>query len=329
MANYSLDAALSAKPVDVSFGGGAVTYAFTAANTGDGPGAAVATTGTAQVSSLLGGVTDFSSGSDIDGKQIYGFSAVPTATAIPYSAADDYIGLAFTLSDGLHYGYAEVAGPELVSYGYNPTPGATIQAGATEAGSQPGLIRYTDTTSGQTGDEQAQVYAGPVNYLQSQFLWAKSDDVALTSDTPSVFLRGSSGNDALQAGAGGSNVLDGGTGSNFLVGSAGADGGTDTFFVDGRGSNVTWSTIANFHHGDAMTLFGFVGGTSTLPAYVMDGAAGYQGATIHSETGGPGTGVNGSVTFAGISAAEAASKFTVSTGTVGGNPYLYVAYTGS
>ncbi len=126
----------------------------------------------------------------------------------------------------------------------------------------------------------------------------------------------------------GSNVLDGGTGSNFLVGASGTDGGTDTFFIDARGSNTTWSTLTNFHPGDAVTLWGFVGGTSTLSWAASDGAAGYQGATIHSETAGAGTGVNGSVTFAGVSLADAQSKFTTSTGSVAGNPYLYVRYTG-
>lgn len=38
--------------------------------------------------------------------------------------------------------------------------------------------------------------------------------------------------------------------------------------------------------------------------------------------------MNGSVTFAGISLADALAKFAVTTGTVGGNAYLSVAYTG-
>lgn len=328
MANYGLNATLSATPVTISFGGGAATYAFTAADTGSGTGAAVDTTGTAKISTLLGGVSDLSSGSDVGGNQIYGFSASPTPAVIPNSATDDFIGLSFTLADGLHYGYAELSGPALVSYGYDATPGATIQTGAVDTAPQPGLISYKDTTSGQAAQEQAQAYAGPVNYLQSQFIWSGPDSANLTSNTPNVFLRGGPGEDALKV-VGGSNVLDGGTGSNFLVGGNGQDGGTDTFFIDGRGSNVTWSTIDNFHHGDAVTLYGFTGGTSTLPAYTTDGAAGYQGATIHSEIRGPGTGVNGSMTFAGINAADAASKFTTSTGTVGGIPYLYVAYTGT
>ena len=128
------DAALSATPLAVTFGSGAATYDFTAASTAYGPGAAVATSGTALVSSLGGMVTDFGAGSTIDQTgELYSFSAFPAASAIPFSAADDFVGLAFTLGDGVHYGYAEVDGPELVSYGYESTPGASILTGATAA----------------------------------------------------------------------------------------------------------------------------------------------------------------------------------------------------
>ena len=147
-----------------------------------------------------------------------------------------------------------------------------------------------------------------------------------------MFLHGGSGDDALSA-LGGTNVLDGGGGSNFLVGGTGADGGTDTFFVDGRGGAVTWSSIVNFHQGDSATIFGFTQGTSTLPLTANDGAAGYTGATIHSELAGAGTGVNASITFAGISAADAqdvsqGGKFTYSYGVTGGANYVNIAYTG-
>ena len=123
--------ALTSVPFLVSFGGGA-DYAFSAAATANGPGAAVATSGTATVTSFFGEVTDFSAGSSIDQNgQLYGFSAFSTAAVIPFSAANDFIGLAFTLSDGLHYGYAEVTGPTLVSYAFETTPGVSILTGAT------------------------------------------------------------------------------------------------------------------------------------------------------------------------------------------------------
>ena len=126
--------ALTATPFTVSFGGAAAGYGFTAASTGNGPGAAVQTSGTAQVSSFFGGIADFSAGASIDQTgELYSFSTFPTAATIPNSPADDFIGLAFRLSDGLHYGYAEVAGATLVAYGYESTPNATIRTGATAA----------------------------------------------------------------------------------------------------------------------------------------------------------------------------------------------------
>ncbi len=126
--------ALTATPFTVSFSGTAAGYGFTAVSTGNGPGAAVQTSGTAQVSSFFNNVADFSAGASIDQTgELYSFSAFPAAATIPNSPADDYIGLAFRLADGLHYGYAEVAGAALVAYGYESTPGASILTGAAAA----------------------------------------------------------------------------------------------------------------------------------------------------------------------------------------------------
>lgn len=127
------NAPLTSAPATVSFGDGMATYTFTAvsgAATGNGPGAAVATGGTALVSSFFGAVTDFGAGSTIDANGLYGFSAFPSAAVIPNSPANDFIGLAFTLQDGLHYGYAQVFGPTLVGYAYESVPGVGIVTGA-------------------------------------------------------------------------------------------------------------------------------------------------------------------------------------------------------
>jgi hypothetical protein len=139
-----------------------------------------------------------------------------------------------------------------------------------------------------------------------------------------LFLHAGSDNGVLTA-ISGSNVLDGGTGSTFLVGTTGADGGADTFVVDGRTSHAIWDTVVNFHHGDSLTIWGFHGGVSTMAWADHQGAAGYQGATLHSALGGAGTG-NVSITFAGMTAADAHSKLTMSTGSIGGNSYLYLKY---
>ncbi len=186
---------------------------------------------------------------------------------------------------------------------------------------------YTDTATSAAGAVTPDLYSGPVNYLQHQYIWSSTDNVAISANRNNAFLHGGTGDDALAVN-GGSNILDGGAGSNFLVGGTGADSGTDTFFVDGRGGAVTWSSIVNFHHGDAVTLFGFTSSVSTQPITDNEGAAGYTGATIHSELGGTGTGINASITFAGISAADAQAKFTYSAGVTNGANYLQVSYTG-
>ncbi len=183
----------------------------------------------------------------------------------------------------------------------------------------------TEAATGQEAQSDGDAYAGPVAFLQRQFIWSGTNGIVISASTSNVFLHGGAGDDALAV-QDGNNVLDGGAGSNFLVGGTGAGGGTDTFFVDGRGGD-TWSTIVNFHQGDSMTLWGFQAGTSTQPWTASDGTAGYTGATIHSELAGAGTGVDASATFAGLTMDDV-QHLTMITGTVGGVAFLNVAYTG-
>jgi len=152
--------------------------------------------------------------------------------------------------------------------------------------------------------------------LQWQYLDSGSDTLAMTATLPNVFLKGGGSTKALAA-TSGQNVLDGGTGSAFLTGGS----GTDTFFVDVRGGKPVWDTLANFHAGDAVTVWGWVpgGGTETLDAQA--GAPGHQGATLRLAQGAGGS--VSSVTFAGLSADQVAHLQT-STGTVSGQPYLYL-----
>jgi hypothetical protein len=191
----------------------------------------------------------------------------------------------------------------------------------------PPAFAMTDSTAGTSSHPDGSAYSGSVSYLQQQFIYSGSDSVAISSSQPNVFIHGGSGNDALAVSSG-QNVVDGGVGSNFLVGGTGADGGTDTFFADGRGSGTTWSSIVNFHHGDAATFWGFNPATSVYTWTENDGAAGYQGATIHSAIQGVGTPVNASLTFAGMSVADVQRNLTITTGTVGGNDYMLLQVTG-
>jgi ELWxxDGT repeat protein len=181
-------------------------------------------------------------------------------------------------------------------------------------------VNVTASTSGSLVGSD---YSGPVGYLQAEYIYGGTDDVVVGAKVANVFLKGGAGTDALAAKAG-SNVLDGGAGSNWLVGASGADGGTDTFFVDGRGGQTTWDTLLNFHTGDMLTLWSYDDTTGSTSWSDNQGAVGYQGATLNADFGG-GSGAHALVTFAGSSAGTA--QFTASTGTAGGLAYLAVTRT--
>jgi Ca2+-binding RTX toxin-like protein len=109
--------------------------------------------------------------------------------------------------------------------------------------------------------------------------------------TPGAIIAGSALNDfiVLQGGGNkavnggqGNDVIDGGTGSTFVSGG----GGSNTFFLDGRASGVSWSTITDFQlgDGDKATIWGWKEGVSRVKEVVENGgAAGYTGLTLHFE----------------------------------------------
>jgi hypothetical protein len=65
------------------------------------------------------------------------FTSFPTATTIDYSGAPTFIGLAVTLNDGIHYGFAQFDGTFLKSYAFESTAGESIAAGAVAAVPEP------------------------------------------------------------------------------------------------------------------------------------------------------------------------------------------------
>ncbi len=178
-------------------------------------------------------------------------------------------------------------------------------------------VAIADTTNHTSSTQPLSPYAGPVPYLDDEFIYAGTANINLSVETDNVFLKSQGGQDALQA-HGGHNVLDGGTGSNFLVGGQDAD----TFFVDGRAGGVTWSTIAGFGALDDVTLWGWLDGTTR---YVWDdrsGAAGFEGLTLHADLGGTGR-ITASMTFTGLTAAQRDQLHLVA-GVVEGNSYLHI-----
>ena len=191
---------------------------------------------------------------------------------------------------------------------------------AADADYQP-IVVYKHSDTGQTGTAALDVATGGPSYLQWQYIWSGDDGVALASPAPNTFLRGGPGQDAIQV-TSGQNVLDGGAGSNFLTGGTGAD----TFFTDARGASVVWNTLRNFHAGDSATLWGFVPGISSYRWEAADfGAPGFEGATLRANivggAGRMGDGIDASITFTGMSVAQAQS-LQIATGTQQAGPYL-------
>lgn len=183
-----------------------------------------------------------------------------------------------------------------------------------------GAVDVTTSTSGLVAGSD---YTGPVSYLQAEYAYTGSDNAVISARVANVFIHGGSGEEALAAKAG-SNVLEGGGNSNWLVGASGTDGGTDTFFVDGRGGQTTWDTLLNFHAGDSLTLWGF-NGTNGSTTWVGDqGATGYKGATLHVDFNN-GSGASALITLAGLSGTSA--HFATSTGASNGVDYLMVTRT--
>jgi len=103
--------------------------------------------------------------------------------------------------------------------------------------------------------------------------------VLAASDSNDFVALQATGNKAID-GLGGDDVLTG-TGSVFMTGGA----GRDTFFLDGRLSDVSWSTITDFEQGqDRLTIWGWREGVSRISAAEdQAGAQGYAGLTLTFE----------------------------------------------
>jgi len=180
-----------------------------------------------------------------------------------------------------------------------------------------------DVTAGTLANVAGDQYSGPVANLQYQYVSITPHSLNISARAPNAFIHSGAGVDALDvSGVGGTNVLDGGTNSNFLVGGKGATS-HDTFFVDDRspGADI-WSSVANFHAGDAATIWGVTPQNATISWADGQGAQGYTGLTMHATAAGQPT---ASITIAGYSTADLASgKLSASFGNVSGTPYLYI-----
>lgn len=138
------------------------------------------------------------------------------------------------------------------------------------------VLTVQDTTTGQPITAHGQVYTGPVIGPLQQYVNITADSLNITATTPNWFIQAGTGTNAIAV-TGGTNVLDGSSGSTFFTGGS----GTDTFYVDARSSTAnSWSTIANFHANDTVTLWGVSKSDFTLNWLDGQGAAGNTGLTL-------------------------------------------------
>jgi hypothetical protein len=60
--------------------------------------------------------------------QFGSYASFPTATDIPFSATDSFLGLRYTIGDDTFYGFARFSGGDLEAYGFETTPHIDIDA---------------------------------------------------------------------------------------------------------------------------------------------------------------------------------------------------------
>ena len=193
----------------------------------------------------------------------------------------------------------------------------------------PNNFLITDQTAGTNTTATGQAYTGPVAGLTRELTLQTSHQVTVTANTPDVFiLVGSQGQpDPIVAGinvsqANGNNVLDSYANSSFL-----RDGtGTDQNYLDARGlTQNQWDTVANFHSGDNITLWGVTPADFKLD-WIGDtqGATGFTGLTgVFVPTSA--TQHEAAVTLAGFKMADLTDgKLAITYDTINGTPYASI-----
>jgi Ca2+-binding RTX toxin-like protein len=235
----------------------------------------------------------------------------------------------FALLDGRSIGPGSSGGPvwstrwvQQDEAGSSGTAAATVPTPTATPSPTLGLA-VLDMTTGGSMTAAAQPYSGPVVGVQDQYINVSTHSLNVTASTPNWFVHSGSGNDAIAVSSG-TNVLDGGTGSNFLTGGS----GTDTFFVDDRDAPADiWSTVNNFHSGDAATIWGVSPSLFTFNWVDGQGATGYKGLTLHVTDPGVPT---ASLTLSGYGSADLTNgRLAISYGldTASGSNYMYVKAT--
>jgi V8-like Glu-specific endopeptidase len=221
-------------------------------------------------------------------------------------------GLVSTENDGIGYDV------QLTTSAVNEIEGWATQD---EAPAAPLTVFDTATNAGATAT--GSTYSGPVAGLEHTYANITTDSLDIVATTPDWFITSGSGKDAITV-TSGTNVINGGSGSNFLTGG----NGTDTFYVDATAPDQDiWSTVVHFHAGDAATLWGVSPATARITWADDQGAAGYGGLTLHSETD---NGTSASLTLDTYSKDDLSDgRLAIAYGTNAAlGPYMYIVGTG-
>jgi hypothetical protein len=215
------------------------------------------------------------------------------------------------------YGYGRLAtgytdpGEGNAIYDNQNLPIWTPATGVTVQGDSAGMFQEQNLVTGGTTTIYGQ--ASNIAGYESEIAAITPDSVALTALSPNAVLTAGLGSDVLEA-TSGNNLLNAGQSDALLVGGT----GTDDFVVDGSGPAV-WDTVANFHPGDTLVLWGFTAGASE-----MSWTASADGSVLAAVGGG--IGGSALIDIQGYTPAQAAS-FAESTGTSNGMSYLAVTNT--
>ena len=140
---------------------------------------------------------------------------------------------------------------------------------------------FTTFVDGSAQFSLPDLFSGPPSLnLKYQLIDSRLNAV-VTGSSENDFIKLASTNSVGKAvdGGGGDDVIDGGVGSTFISGG----GGSNTFFLDGRASGKSWSTITDFSIGvDNATIWGWKQGVSKIVLIdEFGGADGYKGLTLH------------------------------------------------
>ena len=193
------------------------------------------------------------------------------------------------------YGTDTITDCEYITFSDQTVAVADLRAEYASSGYNP---LFANATSGEASFMMADTYTGGVSGVQWQYI-AQAGSIANTviGSTGNDFMNLLGGDDAANGGAG-NDVIDGGRGSNFLTGGA----GTDTFFIDGRGGSITWSTITDWNNTEQLSVWGW-NSNSTISWEENQGASGYEGATFRIDLDGDGD-IELSCTFTGFAVAD-------------------------